>query len=124
MARIDITPDGIEVRVEGRPRLLGRWRPLVVPRAHLRAVYADERAGGSFPGLRWGVSSYVPGVLALGSFRSGGRLSFWDVRDPAHVIVVELADEKYARLVVEVDDPAATVAAITALIGDGDRRTA
>jgi hypothetical protein len=34
------------------------------------------------------------------------------VHDPAKAVVIHLADERYARLVIGVDDPAATVAVI------------
>jgi hypothetical protein len=37
---------------------------------------------------------------------------FWDVHDADHAIVIALADEHYARLVVEVDDPQAVVTEI------------
>ncbi|WP_210749607.1 hypothetical protein [Nocardia vermiculata] len=40
------------------------------------------------------------------------RKVFWDVKDPAKAVVIELADERYARLVVQVDDPSATVALV------------
>jgi hypothetical protein len=39
------------------------------------------------------------------------------VRDPAKAVVIHLADEGYARLVIGVDDPAATVAAIRRALG-------
>jgi hypothetical protein len=34
---------------------------------------------------------------------------FWDVHDPAKAVVVELADDRYTRLIIEVADPRATV---------------
>jgi len=37
---------------------------------------------------------------------------FWDVRDPERAVIIHLADERFARLVVEVDDPEASAAAI------------
>ena len=37
--------------------------------------------------------------------------------DPEKAIIIELADERYARLVVEVEDPSATVALITRALG-------
>ncbi|MFE1785370.1 hypothetical protein ACFW9F_23045, partial [Streptomyces sp. NPDC059506] len=44
--------------------------------------------------------------------RDGQRL-VWDVKNPDTAVVVELADaESYDRLVIEVDDPRATVALI------------
>ena len=43
-----------------------------------------------------------------------------DVHDPAKVIAIELADEHFKRLVIEVDDPEATITAIeTAISGRG-----
>ena len=44
---------------------------------------------------------------------------FWDVHDPEKVVVIQLKDERYARLVIGVDDPSATVAAIQDAIGEG-----
>jgi hypothetical protein len=51
-----------------------------------------------------------------GQGRSGedGGLVFWDVDDRSHAIVVDLEDETYNRLVVEVPDPDAAVATLRA----------
>jgi hypothetical protein len=43
--------------------------------------------------------------------RSAGRV-FWDVRNPDKSVVIQLRNERYARLIVEVEDPSAIVAAI------------
>jgi hypothetical protein len=37
---------------------------------------------------------------------------FWDVHDPQKTVVIQLRDERYARLVIEVEDPRATAATI------------
>jgi hypothetical protein len=37
---------------------------------------------------------------------------FWDVHDPEKTVVIQLRDERYAQLVIEVEDPHATAAAI------------
>jgi hypothetical protein len=41
-----------------------------------------------------------------------GELVFWDVHDPQKTVVIRLRDERYARLVIEVEDPEATVARV------------
>ena len=51
----------------------------------------------------------LPSGIAAGTFHLDGEKVFWDVRDAAKAIVVELADERYARLVIQVEDPRATV---------------
>ena len=38
------------------------------------------------------------------------------MRDPSNAVVIELRDESYSRLILEVDDPQATVDLITAQI--------
>jgi hypothetical protein len=40
----------------------------------------------------------------------------WDVRNPARTAAVQLVDEQYDRLVIEIGDPDATVEAIDAAV--------
>jgi hypothetical protein len=56
--------------------------------------------------------TYLPGVIKAGSYYRyrDGRWSFWDVCDRRKAVVIELRDEPYARLVVEVEEPRAVVA--------------
>jgi hypothetical protein len=56
--------------------------------------------------------AHVPGLFVGGTFHVHGERVFWDVHDPAKAVVIELADERYARLIIEVADPRATVALI------------
>jgi hypothetical protein len=42
--------------------------------------------------------------------------AFWDVHDPDRTVVIELDHERFARLVLEVEDPQATAAAINAAV--------
>ena len=42
---------------------------------------------------------------------------FWDVHHPERAVALSLRDETYAKLVVEVDDPDATILAIEAALG-------
>jgi hypothetical protein len=42
---------------------------------------------------------------------------FWDVHDAAKAVVIRLTEERHARLVIGVDDPAETVAAIQQALG-------
>ena len=42
-------------------------------------------------------------------FYQDGKRFFWDVHDPEKTIVIDLHDERYNELVVEVDDPEAAV---------------
>jgi hypothetical protein len=44
-------------------------------------------------------------MITAGQAREDGQWAFWDVRDPEQAVIIHLADERYARLVIEVDGP-------------------
>jgi hypothetical protein len=54
--------------------------------------------------------THLPGILVAGTFFKGGKRFFWDVRKKQNTIVVELDDEPYHQLIIEVEDPAAEIA--------------
>ena len=45
-----------------------------------------------------------------------GEWAFWDVHEPENAILIRLHDEHYAKLVIGVDNPDATAAAINVAI--------
>jgi hypothetical protein len=111
MARISVVGDRLLVEVQGLHRLWALKRRIEVPLAHVRGVFHDpgvgrERKGIRAPGLA------VPRVATMGTFYRHGRRSFWDIRSGSHAVVVDLAHERWVRLVVDVDDPVATVTAL------------
>jgi hypothetical protein len=61
-------------------------------------------------------ATHVPGVISAGRFHTHGRRVFWDVHHPDQAIAIGLRDDTFDHLVVEVPDPEAAVATITAAI--------
>jgi hypothetical protein len=117
MATLHFDDTGLTVRLAGARRAFGRWRPLEIPWDAVVGARVDAATARAFPGARWGVATNIPGAVNLGSFRRGGRLDFWDVADPDRAVVVELQGGKYDRLILEVEDPEAVVAEISARLG-------
>ena len=54
--------------------------------------------------------------MIAGSFRQDGKTVFWDFHDRSKVIVIDLHDEHYACLIVQVADPAAAGDVVGALV--------
>ncbi|MCU4747351.1 hypothetical protein H7827_11815 [Streptomyces sp. JH002] len=111
MALVRIDGDDLVVVIEGLHKVWALKSSLTIPLANVRGATADpgmiaEPKGIRAPGTR------VPGLITAGTFHLNGEKVFWDVRDPAKTVVVELADQEYARLVLQVDDPRATVALV------------
>ncbi len=115
MAKVRVDREDLVVEVEGLDKLWALKSSLTIPLEHVRGATADpgiatERAGVKIGGAR------VPGVVTAGTFYQDGEKIFWDVHDPQNVLVIELRDETYARLVVEVDDPRATAVLVQSAI--------
>lgn len=113
MAEIAIVDDTLIVHVTGWDRLWALKRRLEIPMAHVLGATRDPETARKPIGLR-APGTYLPRLITAGTWRRRVGNVFWDVHDPERVIVIDLADEPYATLVVEVADPAATVAAIEA----------
>jgi hypothetical protein len=108
MARVRVEGDRLVVELEGMHRLWALKRRVTVALAHVRGATVDpgivhESKGRRGPGLG------IPGGAAVGTFRRGGGKDFWDVGRGTRAVVVQLADDEWDRLVVEVDDPRAVV---------------
>jgi hypothetical protein len=58
----------------------------------------------------------VPGVITAGTFFQDGKRVFWDVHNPENTVVIELKDERYNELIVEVSDPGAAVALVKSVV--------
>ncbi len=79
---------------------------LEIPLAHISEVTAhpDLGSGWEWKGFRFPDTS-VPGVITAGTFYQDGKRVFWDVHDRKQAISIELRDERYNTLIVEVADP-------------------
>ncbi|MFJ8795710.1 hypothetical protein [Streptomyces sp. NPDC102462] len=111
MALIRIDGDNLVVVIEGLDKLWSFKSSLTIPLANVRGATADPGIAADPKGIR-APGSHVPGVITAGTFHQEGEKVFWDVKDPSKAVVVELADERYTRLVLQVDDPRATVALV------------
>lgn len=111
MARVSIEESDLVVEVEGMDKLWALKSRLTIPLGHVRGATADPGAVADPKGLR-APGTHLPGVIVAGTFYREGERVFWDVHDKDKAVVLELRDEDYQRLVVQVDDPRATVALV------------
>ncbi|MGW4063208.1 hypothetical protein ACWEGE_33325 [Amycolatopsis sp. NPDC004747] len=111
MAVVRIDGEELVVVLEGLDKLWAFKSSLTIPLANVRGATADPGIAADPKGIR-APGAHVPGVITAGTFHQDGEKIFWDVRDPAKAVVIELADERYTRVVVQVEDPRATVALV------------
>ncbi len=116
MVDVSVQGDRVVFDVEGLDQLWALRTRLQIPLAHVAAVESDPgQVGRWWHGFRL-MGTSVPGLFAAGTFYYHGEMVFWDVRDPAQTIIVSLVHERYKKLILEVADPAATVAQLRAAL--------
>jgi hypothetical protein len=106
MTNITIEDAKLVIEVQGWDKLLSLKSRLEIPLDHVSRVRsaADERVGG----IR-ATGTRISGVITAGTFHQHGKKVFWDVHDPAKAIAIDLHDEHYSTLIVEVPDPLSAI---------------
>ena len=109
MVDVSVVEGKLVLDVRGADKIWSLKSTLEIPVQHIAGVRADpEVARGWWHGLKL-VGTDLPGVLHAGTFYQNGQRIFWDVHNPDNTIVIELRDERYGELIVEVADVAAAV---------------
>ena len=112
MVEILISEGSLVLHVKGADQLWALKSSLEIPLQHVAGIRADPSvAHGWWHGLRM-PGTNLPGVITAGTFYHDGKRVFWDVHNPENTVVIELKDERYNELIVEVSDPTAAVEAI------------
>ena len=115
MTDVTLTHDQLRVTIRGFDVLWAFKARLVLPLEHVAGARLDPHVRSEGPWLGAGrTDSLLDYAVAAGPMLVHGRREFWDVHDPERAVTIELVDEPYQRLVVEVADPAAVVDAVNA----------
>ncbi|MGC2639400.1 MAG: hypothetical protein WA294_19600 [Acidobacteriaceae bacterium] len=110
MVDLSIAEGKLVLHVRGADQLWALKSTLEIPLQQVTGIRADpEIARGWWHGIR-APGTQIPGVLTAGTFYQHGQRIFWDVHHPDNTVVIDLRDERYNELIVEVADPQAAVA--------------
>jgi hypothetical protein len=108
MVEVSLEGDMVVFNVKGLHKLWALKSRLEIPREHIRSVRHDPSVVHGWKGWK-APGTYVPGLIVAGTFYLDGQTIFWDVSHAERAVVIELEDEDYKRLIVEVEDPEAVV---------------
>ncbi len=116
MVDLSIASGNLELHVRGADKLWALKSSLEIPLQHIAGIRADPSvAQGWWHGIRM-PGTNIPGVLTAGTFYQHGKRVFWDIHNPENTVVIELRDERYDELIVEVGDPQLTVERLRAAL--------
>jgi hypothetical protein len=121
MVEIAVEEGKLKIHVKGGDQLWAFKSTLEISLAHIAGVRADPTVAEAWwKGFKL-IGTDLPGVIAAGTFYQHGKKVFWDVHHAENTIVLELHDERYDELIVEVADPTAAVQMIRQWLPENSR---
>ena len=115
MAQLDVEGDLLVVRLGIIDAMLSMRSTMRFPLTSVKNVYVDPVAGEEPKGFK-APGTAIPGTLTKGTFHFDGVKTFWNIWRGTLVVVVELSNEKFDRLVIEQAYPEAIVGKILSAI--------
>jgi hypothetical protein len=100
VAHVALEGDHILIALRAMEKVLSLHGNMTVPLRHVSAVKTDPPDYASRQGIRLGPS--IPGA-SQGTFITPEGKVFFSYRDARRCITLELRDERYVRIVVEID---------------------
>lgn len=113
MVSIEKVNDNFVFELKGMHKLWALTSRLVIPASNISNAHNDFSTVGWWKGWRAPGTS-IPFILTAGTFHLDGDKIFWDVMHQDKSIIVELHDEEYKRLIIEVADPDEAMALLNA----------
>lgn len=121
MVELEIEDSKLKIHVKGMDKLWALRSTLEIPLAHIAGVRTDPAiADGWWKGFRF-PGTNLPGVITAGTFYYHGKTIFWDVHNGEKAIILDLHDERYDELIVEVEDTNTAVRVIHDAVLKGSR---
>jgi hypothetical protein len=118
---VRIEGQNLKVTISGWDAIWALKRGLTIPLNHV--VGASVQPVSNKLGFKV-AGTGIPGGLKAGWFRAKGENEFWLAHKRTEALEITLRDEKYARLMLQVEDPQATAETINAFIGAPSKRAA
>jgi hypothetical protein len=115
MPVLELTKDKLVVHLRPWERLASLHQSIRIPLAHVRGATADDGYRGWELGLR-APGTGLPGILHAGTFYKNGDRQFVFIGRKTHPLVIELANERWQRIVLGLADARGAAAAVSRAI--------
>lgn len=120
-AEVELTKDSLIVHMRPLDKAFSLHGDLTIPLGHITGAYADP-TGAKDLGIKLG-GAQIPGTdISVGRFSKKDKdtkkreMTFRDVHHAENVIVIESKDERYKQIIIDVENPEATINQIRAAI--------
>ena len=108
MVQISKTGDTFIFEIQGMHKLWAFQSKISIPVDHVVRAHREIDGLSGFKGWRF-PGTHIPFVLTAGTFYKESKPDFWDVANYDKCIIVELKDEQFRELIIEVENPEAAM---------------
>lgn len=115
MIKINIDNKKMILTIEGLHKLWTLKSEITIPLEDIASARINNNEVTMFEGWRL-PGTYIPGLITAGTFRAHGDKVFWDVAHPEKSIIIDLRNNEYKQLIIEVHNPKEEVDKINARI--------
>jgi hypothetical protein len=112
LAQLVVTADAVTVTLSALEKIAALHGDLSVPRAAVVTAWTAPDGSSEIQGLRM-PGTGLRGVIMAGTWRSKARVTFAVCHGRRPAVVLELAGQRYDRIVVTVDQPDQAAASLT-----------
>lgn len=107
---VTITKDAsnFKFEIQGLHKLWALKSSLTIPAEHIVKAYPNDKNLNGMIGLRM-PGTHVPGLITAGTYWADEGTIFCDVVHADKAIAIDLKDEHYKKLIVEVEDVEAAI---------------
>lgn len=112
MANLQIFDDTVTVELTAIEKAEALHGNVTVPRSAITSVRAVPDGLSEVHGLKM-PGAAIPGVIMVGTWRGAGGTTFAVCHGARPAVVIELAGQRYDRIVVTVDDPQNAVSSLS-----------
>jgi hypothetical protein len=115
MITISRQDDKFVFEVNGMHKLWAFKSQIIIPAEHILNAHQDAESIRGWTGWRL-PGTYIPTIITAGTFYKDGKKLFWDASNMEKCIIVDLKDEDYTQLIIEVEDPSSAIALLTNVV--------
>jgi hypothetical protein len=112
MLTVEKQADNFIFEVKGLHKLWALKSQITIPKENVINAYPNQESLKWIEGLRM-PGTHIPGLITSGTYILKDGTIFCDVSDPKKSIVVELKDEHYKKLIIEVENVEVAIKTLT-----------
>lgn len=104
MVIIEKEKEKIVFDLTGFTQLLALKNKMSIPIKHIKSVYQNEKYLENWSGTKV-VGTHIPGGLRAGTFSRNSMQYFWAAKNIKNALIIDLSDESFEQLIIEVENP-------------------